>query len=192
MSLLASLCLWTACSTPRHAQVGSTLPYHGDAITSVADQAPQAAQGNPGADLPQTAEEPVLLASSEPAALATANQELDQSLKALAAERPQMARKLGNAVRQAQNSDGKPAAGTKMAKATKSLRKVLTKAENKFDLKKAEGEKAAQANASLVAVGALLAVGGLVLLLVTSGTASTIGLIALVVGLVVLLVSLLT
>lgn len=190
MSLIAFVCLWTACSTPRHAQVNSTLPTHGDAITAVADGTPQAAQGNPGA--PQTAEEPVLLASTQPVTVAPADGQLANSLKTLAAERPQLARKLGNAVKEAQSNTGKVASRAGMAKAANSLRKAMAKAEKKFDVKKAEGEKAAQANSSLVALGALLAVGGLVLLLVTTGTVQTIGVIALVVGLVLLLVSLLT
>jgi hypothetical protein len=190
MSLVALVCLWTACSAPRHSQVSSTIPSHGDAITAVADEAPQAAQSNSGAAA-QTAEEPVLLASNEPATV-SADGQLDNNLKTLAAERPQLARKLGNAVREAQSNNGKAAPQAKMAKAANSLRKVMAKAEKKFDVKKAEGEKAAQANTSLVALGALLAVGGLVLLLVTSGTAQTIGVIALVVGLVLLLISLLS
>jgi hypothetical protein len=74
-------------------------------------------------------------------------------------------------------------------KASKSLSGAIDKAAKKFDIKQA---KAAQATGSLVALGALLAVGGLVLMLVTTGTASTIGLVALIVGLVVLLISVLS
>ncbi len=69
---------------------------------------------------------------------------------------------------------------------------MLAKAEKKFDAKKAQGEKAAQAQTGLVALGALLAVGGLVLALVTSGTAATIGWVALAIGLIVLLISVLS
>ena len=192
IGLMASLCLWTACSGPRHAQLRSTTPDTGTAFAANVDEAPQAAQGNPDAALAPVAAEPALLASSDPATAASADPTLDEALKTLSTERPKLARKLGNAVRQAGVSDGKAASPNAFAKTKKSLGKVLAKAEKKFDAKKAQGEKAAQANTGLVALGALLAVGGLVLALLTSGTAATIGWVALAIGLVVLLISVLS
>jgi len=192
IGLIVSLCLWTACTAPRQAQLRSTTPGPDAALTAVADEAPQAAQGNPDAGPAQLADEPVLLASNEPATVASANPTLDEALKTLSAERPKMARKLGSAVRQAGVADGKAASPDALTKAKKSLGKALAKAEKKFDAKKAQGEKAAQAQTGLVALGALLAVGGLVLALVTSGTAATIGWVALAIGLIVLLISVLS
>jgi|GEM_PF-3474576 len=192
IGLVASLCLWTACSAPRHAQLRSTAPDSGAALAGTVDEAPQAAQGNPDAVLAPVAAEPALLASSDPATAVSANPTLDEALKTLSAERPKMARQLGNAVRQAGVTDGKVASPNAFTKTKKSLGKVLAKAEKKFDAKKAQGEKAAQANTGLVALGALLAVGGLVLALLTSGTAATIGWVALAIGLIVLLISVLS
>ncbi len=186
IGLIASLCFWTACTAPRQAQVRVTAPGPDAALTAVADEAPQAAQGNPDAA------EPALLASNDAATVATANPTLDEALKTLSAERPKMARKLGNAVRQAGAADGKAAPANAMTKAKKSLGKVLAKAEKRFDAKKAQSENAAQAQTGLVALGALLAVGGLVLALVTSGTAATVGWVLLAIGLVVLLISVLS
>lgn len=191
IGLIASLCFWTACTAPRQAQVRFTAPGP-DAALTAADEAPQAAQGNPDAGPAQLAAEPALLASNDAATVATANPSLDEALKTLSAERPKMARKLGNAVRQAGVADGKAAPAHAMTKAKKSLGKVLAKAEKKFDAKKAQGEKAAQAQTGLVALGALLAVGGLVLALLTTGTAATIGWVALGIGLIVLLISVLS
>ncbi len=185
IGLIASLCLWTACSAPRQAQLRSTSPGSEVALTAVADQAPQAAQGNPGA-------EPALLASNDPATVVSATPTLDEAFKTLSAERPKMVRKLGSAVQKAGVADGKAASPNALNKAKKSLGKALAKAEKRFDAKKAQSENAAQAQTGLVALGALLAVGGLVLALVTSGTAATIGWVLLVVGLVVLLISVLS
>jgi hypothetical protein len=192
IGLVASLCLWTACTAPRQAQLRSTTHTSDAALTAAADEAPQAAQGSPGASSAQLAAEPTLLASNEPATVASADPKLDEALKTLSTERPKMARKLGNAVRQAGVADGKAASANALTKAKKSLGKVLAKAEKKFDAKKAQSEKAAQAQTGLVALGALLAVGGLVLALVTSGTAATIGWVLLAIGLVVLLISVLS
>jgi hypothetical protein len=92
IGLIASLCLWTACSAPRQAQLRSTPTGPEAALTAAADEAPQAAQGNPAA-------EPALLASNDPATPATvvsATPTLDEALKTLSAERPKMARKLGS------------------------------------------------------------------------------------------------
>ena len=192
IGLIACLCFWTACTAPRQAQVRSTAPGPDAAFTAAADEAPQAAQGNPDAGSSQLAAEPALLASNDAATVASANPTLDEALKTLSAERPKMARKLGNAVRQAGVADGKAAPANALTKARKSLGKVLAKAEKKFDAKKAQSEKAAQAQTGLVALGALLAVGGLVLALVTSGTAATVGWVLLAIGLVVLLISVLS
>ncbi len=192
IGLIASVCLWTACTAPRQAQLRYPSPGPETALTAAADEAPQAAQGNPDAGQAQLAEEPALLASNEPATVASANPTLDEALKTLSAERPKMARKLGSAVRQAGVAEGKAASPNALTKARKSLGKVLAKAEKKFDAKKAQSEKAAQAQTGLVALGALLAVGGLVLALVTSGTAATIGWVLLAIGLIVLLISVLS
>jgi hypothetical protein len=192
IGLIASLCLWTACTAPRQAQLRSTAPGPDVALAAAADDAPQAAQGNPGAGSAQLADEPALLASNHPAMVAPANPTLDEALKTLSAERPKMARKLGSAVQQAGVADEKAASPNALTQAKKSLGKVLAKAEKKFDAKKAQSEKAAQAQTGLVALGALLAVGGLVLALVTSGTASTVGWVALAIGLIVLLISVLS
>ena len=193
IGLIASLCLWTACTAPRQAQLRSTAPGP-DAALAAADDAPQAAQGNPGAGSAQLADEPALLASNDPAPamVAPANPTLNEALKTLSAERPKMARKLGSAVQQAGVADGKAASPNALTKAKKSLGKVMAKAEKRFDAKKAQSQKAAQAQTGLVALGALLAVGGLVLALVTSGTAATIGWVALAIGLIVLLISVLS
>ena len=192
IGLVASLCLWTACSAPRHARLHSTAPDSRAVLAATVDEAPQAAQGNPDAASAPVAAEPALLASSDQATAVSANPSLDEALKTLSAERPKMARKLGNAVRQAGVTDGKAASPNAFTKTKKSLGKVLAKAEKKFDAKKAQSENAAQANTGLVALGALLAVGGLVLALLTSGTAATIGWVALAIGLVVLLISVLS
>ena len=192
IGLIASLWLWTACTAPRQAQLRATAPGPDAALTATADEAPQAAQGSPDAGAAQLADEPALLASNEPATAASAHPTLDEALKTLSAERPKMARKLGSAVRQAGVADGKAASPHALTKASRSLGKVLAKAEKKFDAKKAQSEKAAQAQTGLVALGALLAVGGLVLALVTSGTAATIGWVALAIGLIVLLISVLS
>jgi Flp pilus assembly protein TadB len=158
-----------------------------EAVAVASEEAPQAAQGSA-----YTQPEPELLASSEATEVITpVASELDQALKNLSAQRPRMARKVNKAVQQASQSGAQASAADKagVAKATKSLSKAMDKAAKKFDAKQA---KAAQATGSLVALGALLAVGGLVLLLATTGAASTIGLIALIAGLVVLLISVLS
>jgi hypothetical protein len=192
IGLIASLCFWTACTAPRQAYVRPTAPGLDAALTAAADEAPQAAQGNPDAGSVQLADEPTLLASNDAATVVSANPTLDEALKTISAERPKMARKLGNAVQQAGVADGKAASANAVTKAKKSLGKVLAKAEKKFDVKKAQSEKAAQAQTGLVALGALLAVGGLVLALVASGTAATIGWVLLAIGLIVLLISVLS
>lgn len=192
IGLIASVCLWTACTAPRQAQLRSTVPGPDAALTAVVDEAPQAAQGNPDAGPAQVAAQPAFLASNDPATVASANPALDEALKTLSAERPKMARKLGNAVRQTGVTDGKAVSPNALSNAKKSLGKAMAKAEKKFDAKKAQRENAAQANTGLVALGALLAVGGLVLALLTTGTAATIGWVALAIGLVVLLISVLS
>lgn len=187
MSLLVFLCLWTACSSPRHAMINNPDAVSPDgAVTATYDEAPQAAQGNSEA-LP----EPEFLASNGAEAITPVASELDQALKNLSSERPAMARKISKAVEHASQTGARATAADQagVAKATKSLGKALDKAAKKFDVKQA---KAAQATGSLVALGALLAVGGLVLMLVTTGAASTIGLVALIAGLVVLLISVLS
>ncbi len=187
MSLLVFLCLWTGCSSPRHSRTDMAAARStAEAVAVASEEAPQAAQGNP-----YTRPEPGLLASNSTEVITPAASELDQALKNLSTERPQMARKINKAVEQASQSGAQASAADKagVAKATKSLSRAIDKAAKKFDIKQA---KAAQATGSLVALGALLAVGGLVLLLATTGTASTIGLVALIVGLVVLLISVLT
>jgi Flp pilus assembly protein TadB len=157
-----------------------------EAVAVASEEAPQAAQGSA-----YTQPEPELLASNSTEVITPVASELDQALKNLSAQRPRMARKVNKAVQQASQSGAQASAADKagVAKATKSLSKAMDKAAKKFDAKQA---KAAQATGSLVALGALLAVGGLVLLLATTGAASTIGLIALIAGLVVLLISVLS
>ncbi|HEX8532180.1 MAG TPA: hypothetical protein VF646_19225 [Cytophagales bacterium] len=191
IGLIAFVCLWTACTAPRQAQLRSASPGPETALAA-AEEAPQAAQGNPDAAPAQPADEPALLASNEPATVASANPTLDEALRTLSAEQPKMARKLGSAARQANATHGKAASPEALNKVKKSLGKVLAKAEKKFDAKKAQSEKAAQAQTGLVALGALLAVGGLVLALVTSGTAATVGWVLLGIGLIVLLISVLS
>jgi uncharacterized membrane protein len=163
-----------------------------DQTTAVAytDEAPQAAQSSMA-----SAEEVELVASSDPTMLPAIAKTIDASLAELSAENPKLARKMAKIVHKvekqaAANTDEK--SGIASAKDKNAAQKLIAKAEKKFDIMKAKQANAAQANATLIGLGALLAIVGLVLVLATSGTASTIGLVALIVGVVLLLVSLFT
>jgi hypothetical protein len=194
MGLVAMLCFWTSCSSPKLAQ--TALPLNNHTSAAYTDEAPQAAQARPEAtDLQWTAEEVELVASNDPTMLPAVTKQLDASLADLSAENPKLARKMSKLVHKAEqqaavNTDNASQKAT--AKDLTAVKKLLSKAEKKFDIKKAKEANAAQANTTLVGLGALLAVVGLVLLLVTSGTAATIGLISLIVGVVLLVISLLS
>jgi ABC-type bacteriocin/lantibiotic exporter with double-glycine peptidase domain len=163
-----------------------------DQTTSVAytDEAPQAAQSSMA-----SAEEVELVASNDPTMLPAIAQSVDASLTELSAENPKLARKMAKIVQKVEKQAAASTdntSGIATAKDKNAAQKLIAKAEKKFDIMKAKQANAAQANATLIGLGALLAIVGLVLLLATSGTGATLGLISLIVGVVLLVISLLS
>jgi hypothetical protein len=194
MGLFSLLCLWTACSSPKLAQ--SSVSTHKTTAVAYQDQAPQAAQSRPQTqDLQQHTQEVELVASNDPTMLPAVTKQLEASLTELSAENPRLARKMSRMARKVETQVSATAdntSGVASAKEKSALQKLMAKAEKKFDITKAKKADAAQANATLVGLGALLAVVGLVLLLATNGTGATVGLILLVIGVVLLVISLLS
>jgi hypothetical protein len=186
MGLFSMLCLWASCSSLKPAQNHINM--------AQADEVPQAAQTkSESTKLLWSAEEVELIASNDPTMLPAVSEKLDASFTELAVENPKLARKMSKVVHKlekqvAVNSQDQPLQAS--AKNKNAARKLMAKAERKFDILKAQKAEAAQANTTLVALGALLAIVGLVLVLATSGTAATIGLISLVIGVVLLIISL--
>lgn len=188
MGLFGLLCVWTSCSSPKLAQ-NSTI--HNHAYLSETPEAPQAAQAGPEATIADDVE---LVASSDPTMLPAVSENLAASVNELAIENPKLARKVAKLARKVekQAATSENVVQQASAKDQHAAKQLLAKAEKKFDIMKAKKANAAQANTTLVALGALLAIVGLVLVLATSGTASTIGIVALGVGVVLLIISLLT
>ena len=188
MGLFGLLCVWTSCSSPKLAQHSSV---HKHAYLSETTEAPQAAQARPEATIADDVE---LVASSDPTVLPAVSENLAASVNELAIENPKLARKVAKLARKVekQAATSENVVQQASAKDQHAAKQLLAKAEKKFDIMKAKKANAAQANTTLVALGALLAIVGLVLVLATSGTASTIGILALGVGVVLLIISLLT
>ena len=195
MGVLGMLCLWSSCSSPKHTQQAA-LSAGNPIYMAQAAEAPQAAQTHSHATQPLwSAQEEELVASNDPGMLPAISQKLDASLPELAVENPKLARKLtkviGKLEKQPAVASQNPALQAS-AKDKNAAQKLMAKAEKKFDILKAKKANAAQANSTLVALGALLAIVGLVLVLASSGTAATVGLISLVIGVVLLIISLLS
>ena len=194
MGVLSMLCLTVSCSSPRLAQ--TTLPSDQTTPVALLDEAPQAAQTRPAmTDLPANVEEVELVASTDPSLLPAIAKQVDASLTNLSAENPRLARKVAKIARKAEEQAAASVSNpdqAAIAKDQNAAQKLLAKATKKFDIMKAKKADAAQANTTLVGLGALLAVVGLVLLLATSGSGPTIGLISLIVGVVLLVISLLS
>jgi vancomycin resistance protein YoaR len=188
MGLFGLLCVWTSCSSPKLAQ-NSTI--HSHAYSAETTEAPQAAQGRTEATIAEDAE---LVASSDPTILPAVSENLAASVNEIAIENPKLARKVAKLANKVEKQAAVSKNGVQQAnvKDQHAAKQLLAKAEKKFDIMKAKKANAAQANTTLVALGALLAIVGLVLVLATSGTASTIGIVALGVGVVLLIISLLT
>lgn len=194
MGIFGLLCLWASCSSPKLAHHALSSKNHVYMVQT--DEVPQAAQTNSESlSSRESAQEAELIASNDPAMLPVAAQKLDASLTELAVENPKLAHKMSKVVHKlekqvAVNSQDESLQAS--AKDKNAARKLMSKAEKKFDILKAQKAEAAQANTTLVGLGALLAIVGLVLVLATSGTAATIGLISLVIGVVLLIISLLS
>jgi hypothetical protein len=161
-----------------------------------ADEAPQAAQVRAEAtDIQEASQQVELVASSDPHMLPAVAQQLDAAMTDLSAENPKLARKVAKMVKkveqQATTEAENPSQGA-ITKNENAAKKMLAKAEKKFDIMKAKSANAAQSNTALIGLGALLSVVGLVLLLATSGTGATVGLIALIIGVVLLILGLLS
>jgi ABC-type transport system involved in cytochrome bd biosynthesis fused ATPase/permease subunit len=136
-----------------------------------------------------------LVASSDPHMLPAVARQLDAALTDLSAQNPILARKVAKMVKKVEQPATTEAVNSSQEAITKNesaARKMLAKAEKKFDIMKAKSANAAQANTALIGLGALLSVVGLVLLLATSGTGATVGLIALIIGVVLLILGLLS
>ncbi|QHT66375.1 hypothetical protein GXP67_06735 [Rhodocytophaga rosea] len=192
MGFLGMLCLWSACSSPRLAH--HALSSNNSISIAQQDEAPQAAHTNSASTTSlESAQEVELMASNNANLLPAVSEKLDVSLTALSVENPTLARKMTKVVGKLekqtavsfQNQPVQASATNKNA-----AKKLLAKAEKKFDILKEKKADAAQANTTLVALGALLAIVGLVLVLASSGTAATVGLISLVIGVVLLIISL--
>ncbi len=197
VGLFVCLCLWTGCSSPKLARITSTqLNTQATTNYSAEETAPQAAQSKEAIAADAfSVDEPVLTASTESATPADVARNAETTL-ALSSQHPQLSRKVAKLMDKVQNQPltdtNEQASPQKQAAEQKFAKKLLAKAEKKFDIMKAKQGNAAQANSTLIGLGALLAIVGLVLVLATSGTAATIGVVSLVVGVVLLVLSLIT
>jgi hypothetical protein len=193
--ILALVCLWTGCSAPKLTQVSPAKLQAQTTIYSVAD-APQGAQVNQ-APAYMAAMEDVqeFTASSEPVISGTAATNSATFISAVP-KNSQLSRKavklMDKVQKQSSTDVGNATSQVKQTNDIKFAKRLLSKAERKLDITKAKQGKAAQANTTLVGLGALLAIVGLVLVLATSGTAATIGVVALAVGVILLILSLIS
>lgn len=187
MAITSLAILGAACSAPKQAQrnfrpslvtANQTLP-----------EAPQAAQGKTDETV-NFPEEPVeLVASTDKEMLPAKSADVAAAVRALEAQNPAAARKLAQLESKIRAAESTPANVKKSSPARKFADKVLInklkKVKQKFDLKKGEDSKAAKQNQTLVIVGAVLAILGLIFLLIVD---VTVGLIFLIIGLVLLIV----
>ncbi len=161
----------------------------------LAADAPQGAQVNQASSYAAAPVEGADLTASSDPVIAIVDANHAKALSAVS-QHPQFSRKVDKLINKAKNQSSagtvKNTSASTQTSDMKFAKKLLSKAEKKMDIMKAKQGKAAQANATLVGLGALLAIVGHVLVLATSGTAATIGVVALAVGVILLILSLIS